>query len=382
MTREPRFLAECEALKRVLERYPTIEALHASPEWGDAGPRFARLLGTPRRHEPAAPPAPSPDPARVRAVHWNIEHGNWYDQVEDALLRHPDLRDADLLLFNEIDLGMARAGNRDVTSGLCRALDRHGVWAPLYLETTAGRDDDARCAGDVPNQEGLFGVAILSRWPIGEVRVLDLPSPQRIQFDLERMYGRHAALIATIERPGAPFVAVSVHLEVHRTRAHRTAQVADLLRALRHETRPTVIAGDFNSHTFDRGLWHAPATGAAALLLTPGEALRRRLLYPDRGPTREPLFDELGREGFEWERFVDREPTLKLRFDRLDEVRQMFGPARGVARGVLAWAEKRAKLRLDWFAGRGWRGGRGHTAQGLDGEGKASDHAPIVAEFE
>ncbi len=28
-----------------------------------------------------------------------------------------------------------------------------------------------------------------------------------------------------------------------------------------------------------------------------------------------------------------------------------------------------------------WSGGRGHTVTGLDGPGRASDHAPIVAEF-
>jgi hypothetical protein len=48
---------------------------------------------------------------------------------------------------------------------------------------------------------------------------------------------------------------------------------------------------------------------------------------------------------------------------------------------VLAWAERRAALRLDWFAGRGWAGGHGITVQGVSGPGKASDHAPIVAEF-
>jgi endonuclease/exonuclease/phosphatase family metal-dependent hydrolase len=284
-------------------------------------------------------------------------------------------------MFNEIDLGMARAANRDVACDLASSLGMYGVWAPLFLETTLGRDDDAHTAAGRENQESLFGVAILSRWPIGRVQVLELPSPEKYQFDLERMVGRHIALIAEVLRPGAPFVAVSSHLEVHRTRAHRAVQMRVLLEALRAETRPIVLAGDFNTHTFERGRWWDPLMGGAILSLVPESRLRRRLLYPDRGAARERLFDELASHGFAWERWVDREPTLQLRFERLDELRGFPDFVQRTVKGALSWAERRGKLRLDWFAGRGWRGGRGHTVKGLDGPGKASDHAPIVAWF-
>jgi endonuclease/exonuclease/phosphatase family metal-dependent hydrolase len=379
--RDPALLEECRALRQAVEPFPTMAALRAAPAWPDLGPRLQRLLGEPRLLPAPASPPPSSDPARLRAVHWNLEHGNEYAQVERALLAHDALRDADLVLLNEVDLGMARSGNRDVAADLARALGRHGVFAALFLELTPGRDDDLRFAARRENQESLFGVAILSRWPIAAARVVDLPSPEHIQFDLERMVGRHVGLVAEVARPGAPFVAVSAHLEGHRTRAHRAAQVRVLAEALRGETRPVVLAGDFNSHTFDRGLWHAPLAGALALALTPGGPLRRRLLHPDEGPAREPLFAELRDAGFEWAPFTDREPTLRLRLDRLDELRALFGPAHGLARRALARVERRARLRLDWFAGRGWRGGRGSTVPGLDGPGRASDHAPIVAEF-
>ncbi len=379
--RDPALLEECRALRRAVEPYPTLAALRGAPEWTELGPRLQRLLGTPRfTPAPADPPPPS-DPARVRAVHWNIEHGNEYEQVERALLTHGALRGADLVLLNEVDLGMARAGNRDVAADLARALGLHGVFAPLFLELTPGRDDDLRFAARRENQESLFGVAILSRWPVSAVRVVELPSPERVQFEVERMVGRHVGLVATIERPGAPFVAVAAHLEVHRTRGHRAAQVRVLAGALGGERRAVILAGDFNSHTFDRGRWHTPLAGALALLLTPGGALERRLLHPDEGPAREPLFDELRGAGFAWTPFTDREPTLCLRFDRLEELRALFGPAHGLARRIFARAERRARLRLDWFAGRGWSGGRGATVPGLDGPGRASDHAPLVAEF-
>jgi endonuclease/exonuclease/phosphatase family metal-dependent hydrolase len=379
--RDPALLEECRALRRAVEPFATIEALREAPEWPELGARLQRLLGTPRLLPALSPPPASADPTRVRTVHWNIEHGNEYEQVERALLTHDALREADLVLLNEVDLGMARSGDRDVAADLARALGLHGVFAALFLELTPGRDDDLRFAARRENQESLFGVAILSRWPIAGARIVDLPSPEHVQFDLERMVGRHIALVAEIERPGAPFVAVAAHLEVHRMRAHRAAQVRVLTRALRDETRPAILAGDFNTHTFDRGLWHTPLAGALTLLLTPAGALERRLLHPDEGPSREPLFDELHGAGFEWAPFVDHEPTLRLRFDRLDELRSLFGPARGLAGRFFARAERRARLRLDWFAGRGWQGGRGSTVPDLDGPGRASDHAPLVAEF-
>jgi len=364
-------------LCRAVRAFPTLDALRASPQWSDLGPRIARVLSNVHRYQPPGPPSAPSAPDRLLAVHWNVEHGNWYDQVERALTTHPLLQAADLLLFNEIDLGMARAGNRDVTGDLARTLGFHGCWAPLFLETTAGRDDDPIVAAGRENEEGLFGLGILSRWPIGEVRIVELPSPERLQFDHERMIGRHVGLIVTIERPGAPFVAVSVHLEVHRTRRDRAAQMRALLPTLARETRPIVLAGDFNSHTFDRGRWWDPFVNAVVVLTSSNRAVLSRFLHPDRGPSHEPLFDALGDADFEWNRFNDRRPTLRVRFDRLDEARL----ALKFAAPLIRWAERRGRLRLDWFAGRGWRDGRGATVAGLDGPGKASDHAPIVAEF-
>jgi endonuclease/exonuclease/phosphatase family metal-dependent hydrolase len=381
MDRDEALRDECQALCRAVRPYATLAALRGSPEWADLGPRLARVLSTIRRYQPPAPPRPPTSDERVLAAHWNIEHGNWYEQVEQALLTHPLLQAADVMLFNEIDLGMARAGNRDVAGDLASALGLYGCWAPLFLETTVGRDDDPRMAAGRANEEGLFGLAILSRWPIAEARIVELPSPERSQFDFERMVGRHIALIAAIERPQGPFVAVAAHLEVHRTRRDRARQVEVLMGALAREQRPVILAGDFNSHTFDRGRWWDPALGAWVLLTWPGKSLLKRFLYPDRGGTRERLFDVLREADFEWNRLNDRRPTLHLRFDRLDEARGLLRVAEPVVGWVLRWAESRGRLRLDWFVGRGWRGGRGSTVAGLDGPGKASDHAPIVAEF-
>ena len=139
-----------------------------------------------------------------------------------------------------------------------------------------------------------------------------------------------------------------------------------------------ILAGDFNSHTFDRGHWWARSSGATVLVATPAAPLRRRLLHPDRGAAREPLFDALRESGFEWEPL--RRPSADAGASLRPAAR---GPraARAAARCVrcCAGSRRRAHLRLDWFAGRGWRDGRGATVRGLDGPGLASDHAPLVA---
>lgn len=381
MSRTPSLLAECRALQAAVAAHPTLAALESAPDWPQLEARLATLLGTVHRTDPGRPVAPAADPSRVRLVQWNIEHGNWYPQVESALLAHPELAGADVITLDEIDLGCARAGNRDVAADLARALGMHAAWAPLFLETTVGRDDDPRMAAGRTNEEGLFGIAVLSRWPLGEARIVELPSPRRLQFELERMIGRHGALIVEVLRPGAPFVAVAAHLEVHRTRAHRADQMRAIVDALASERRPVAIAGDFNTHTFDRGLWHSALHGASALLLYPGALLRRRLLHPDEGFAHEPLFDELRRGGFAWAPYVDFAPTLQLRFDRLEELQMLPGPLHALADRVLGWAVRRGALRLDWICGRGWRGGSGRTVHGLDGRDLAADHAPIVADL-
>lgn len=382
MSRDPDLISECQALARVLAGHPTMAALRASAGWPELSARLEAVLGAVRVHESIVTPPARTRTRRMRAVHWNIEHGNRYSQIEAALTGHPDLAGADLYLLNEVDLGMARSSNRDVAADLARTLGLHAVWAPLLLETTRGRDDDLFEDSGTENAEALFGLAILSRWPLRDARIIPLPSPERSQFDLERMYGRHIALIMTVERPGAPFVAVAAHLEVHRTRAHRAAQMRVVMEALAAERRPVLLAGDFNTHTFDRGLPWSVLAGAGGLMLSPGEALCRRLRYPDRGHGREPLFDVLRAARFEWETWIDRAPTLQMRFERIEEARRLPRLISGAFDRVLAWAQSRAALRLDWFAGRGWESGRGFTVTGLDGPGRASDHAPIVADIE
>jgi endonuclease/exonuclease/phosphatase family metal-dependent hydrolase len=376
-------VAEARALREALRRHATLEALRADPAWPELEARLSALLAPVRLWSPEHARGPARSGATVRVGHWNLEHGNRFDAIARALETHPSLAGADLVTLNEVDLGMARSGNRDVARELASRLGLHAAWGALFLESTRGRDDDALTAAPHDNAESLFGLAMLSRWPLANARLIPLPGPERLLFERERMAGRFVALVCDVAHPTRPFVAATVHLEVHRTRAHRAAQMRRVLESLRGETRPVVIAGDWNTHTFDRGEAHATLEAALALLAWPGRSLAARLTRPDRGRHRERVFDELAHAGFHWDRYADRSPTLGLRFERLGEVHALPQPLRMLASRGLAWAERRARLRLDWIAARGFRddAGSGETIVGLDGPGRASDHAPIVAEL-
>lgn len=394
---DPARAAEAHALRRVIKAFRTLEELRAAPEWPALSARIATLLDGVRLHAHPAPRPHDGDPSRVRVAHWNIEHGNRFEEIARAFERVPALAQADLVSLNEVDLGMARSGNRDVTAELAARLGLHAAWGAMFLESTRGRDDDALTAVAADNAESLFGLALLSRWPITAARLVPLPGPEQTLFERERMIGRFVALACDIAHPVRPFTAVTVHLEVHRTRAHRATQMRLLLESLAGESGPVLLTGDWNTHTFDRGERFAALAGTLALFTWPDAALAARLTRPDRGDHREPLFDELRAAGFAWEPYADFAATLAVRFSRLGEVHAMPGPLRALASKGLRWAERRARLRLDWISARGFRheAGSGFTVPGLDErpddtpgspypanpDAPASDHAPVVAEL-
>ena len=381
-TRDPALRAEAHALRAASARFATLAELRASPGWPSLSRRLDVLLDGVRAHVANGSIAGAPG-GRVRVVHWNIEHGNRFEDIATSLETHPELSGADLVTLNEVDLGMARSGNRDVAGELAARLGMHAAWAAMFLEGTRGRDDDALTAVPGDNEESLFGLAILSRWPLARPRLVPLPGPEATLFGRERMLGRFVALVCDVVHPVQPFDTATVHLEVHRTRAHRAEQMRQLLGSLAGESAPVLLTGDWNTHTFDRGTALAVPSAAWTLLASPTPSLTRRLTRPDRGGSAEGLFDHLRAAGFDWERLNDDAPTLSMRFSRLGEVHALPAPLRAMVTRGLTWAERRARLRLDWIAARGFRLGAaaGHTVRGLDGPGLASDHAPITAEL-
>jgi endonuclease/exonuclease/phosphatase family metal-dependent hydrolase len=385
---DPTLEAYLRSVVAELGRLPTRAGLEASQFWRLEGRSVERILGTVQAGGPKATAEASPParPGTLRCVHWNILKGIALDAIVEPLKQHPALRDPDLLLLNEVDVGMARSANLHVAAVLAERLGLHWAFVPSYLELTKGPGPDADAPG--VNRLGLHGVAILSR-----ARPLALwacPLPESFDaFDFsEKRYGRRTALFAAL---GEGRVVAAAHLEVRGSPRGRAAQIGALLAGLDafageealqgRAVRRVLLGGDLNTHTFDRGGWGRALRGLGRIALSPPARLRRQLLQPWRHG-REPLFAELRRAGFSWEELNDLRPTAAERLDRVEEIERLPARLRGPARALL---QRRVPLRLDWFAARGLPPGErsfGAATVGAWPPGRVpSDHLPIVVEI-
>ncbi|UCE04021.1 MAG: endonuclease/exonuclease/phosphatase family protein [Candidatus Latescibacterota bacterium] len=391
---EENALQESRALRQAIGRFRTRRQWLAHPEGPQLAARATALLKPVWRQARAAAsgaahteaPEPGAEPRRdwVHVVHWNILHGGRYDAILDALQHEPALIDADLVSLNEVDLGLARSGNRNVAFDAASALGLHAVWAAMYLELeggTAGEAQRESAPGQADDAESLFGLALLSRFPLGAARRVELQTPSDLLFDRERKVGQFIALLVEVQHPQESFHVVVTHLDVHGTPAVRRAQMQTILQAL--PPGPALLCGDFNTTTLARGNWLRSLRAFGALALTPRGRLDRRLQRP-QDPVqrpREPLFGELERAGFEFERFNNSHPSLDLRLAEVHEVQTLPVLGRRLGGALLRHVERRSHHRLDWIAARGFARASARppfTLQHLmRGPDSVSDHAPI-----
>jgi len=174
-----------------------------------------------------ARPAAAALPPQLRVVTFNV-HGEPGDVVADALRSDRALRDADLIMLEEVHRD-DRSG--DWCSGACRVAHELGFYAVF----APGHD----------NGRGSDGVAILSRAPITSAQVIELP-----YFDVHTNSGRRVALAATINVGDRPITAYAVHLDNRLTPRDRRTQVTPVLVHAAQQRTPIIMAGDFNTSPF------------------------------------------------------------------------------------------------------------------------------------
>jgi endonuclease/exonuclease/phosphatase family metal-dependent hydrolase len=181
------------------------------------GPRYYENAESAKRRGEAEQPA-----GALRIVSFNVAYGREVDAAI-ALLRSSDaLRDADILLLQE----MAGAGVVRIAAAL-------GV---NYLYYPSGIHPQA-------HQE--FGTAILSRWPIVDPAKLVLPHGAAFTGL------RRAVTAATVQWRDSPIRVYSVHLPSPMAIAteDRQHQVQIIVDDARRHTGPVIVAGDFNSRS-------------------------------------------------------------------------------------------------------------------------------------
>lgn len=204
------------------------------------------------------------------------------ERLAEALRQRERLITADVLLLQEMDIGVSRSGYVDATREIARALGMNYSYAPqqleidpvlLGLEPGAPKPDRAR-------YQGVFGLAVLSRYPIlsaecfqlqaqpydwyhGELQKPDLAERLRrlgakvvFENDIERemKIGGRIFYRVDLHVPGLPgnrLVVIHNHLEIKTTTRGREAQLREILSHIRSIPHAVVMAGDHNSASAD-----------------------------------------------------------------------------------------------------------------------------------
>ena len=96
----------------------------------------------------------------LKVVELNAERGRWW--MESSKL----VKDADIIILNEMDVGMARSDNQHTTRLMAHHLGMNYAWGLEFIELTAGDKDDRENANGVPDFHGLHGNAFLTKCPI------------------------------------------------------------------------------------------------------------------------------------------------------------------------------------------------------------------------
>ena len=180
---------------------------------------------------------PSDTPASLRVVTYNVEQGKATAEIAAAFADNEVLATADLLLVQEIEQHASETVSR--SAALAAEFEMNYVYAPARTTT-----------------QGTHGLAILSRFPLGDVQVMQLP-----QFDFA-IHTRQRVALAVDVLVGADTVrVVDVHLD---TRLNITERIVQLHPAVIDFSERLIVAGDFNTNPY---IWVAesvPLTGVHA----------------------------------------------------------------------------------------------------------------------
>ncbi|MGH8337449.1 MAG: endonuclease/exonuclease/phosphatase family protein, partial [Gammaproteobacteria bacterium] len=140
----------------------------------------------------------------------------------------------------------------------------------------------------MPRPVSFLGNAILSGYPLTEVRTVALPN-FRMPRHARRLTGLPHGAVAKINPNGWEITVGMAHLNSRTGPAGRETQIVQYLKGL-PEAGPAIIGGDFNTTTVS--------------LMTPSEVIRTMMLLAltpgrFRNPIRyEPLFARLAAAGF------------------------------------------------------------------------------------
>ena len=255
----------------------------------------------------------------LRVAQWNIERGLEYeaiaaifgseteltavlnaekfplnsDQRQRATEQAAMLRAADVIVLNEVDLGMKRTHYRSIAADLAARLKMNYAFGVQFVELTPV-DLSRETAGatapekelaeiikvDLSRYKGLHGIAILSRFPLENVRLVPFVNQPYDWYQSEKngasllekgrrkiagkvflektlrevRRGGRATLLADIADarfPNGRVTIAATHLENRTKSVNRVKQIKELLDLVKESHHPVVVAGDMNTSSSD-----------------------------------------------------------------------------------------------------------------------------------
>jgi endonuclease/exonuclease/phosphatase family metal-dependent hydrolase len=305
------------------------------------GAKLQRLLTTPFVNNGASDSGIKPVKpvlrqvgAVLRVVQWNIERGLEFDAIrfaftdpkkyagvmedknskaDDSTLQHIRdqialLKDADLVVLNEVDWGMNRTLFRNVAAELASVLNMNYAYGVEFVEVdpiTMGLDPDVMIQEvketyaepddkksdiiervkevmkpDPSRYSGLHGTAILSRYPLRDVKLIPFQNQGHDWYTDEKKKasgfakiqgkagsvvfkeqmvrqvrrGGRTMLLADLvsgDLPSGRVTVVATHLEDEAEPAARRKQLEEVLHEIAPIRHPVILAGDMNTSAHD-----------------------------------------------------------------------------------------------------------------------------------
>lgn len=216
-------------------------------------------------------------------------------EYSEAVRQRAAIAASDVLLLQEMDIGHCRSGYIFAAEHLAQKLKMNFVYAPQQLEIDPVHlglnnlkfDNDnvdpegcGNSPGNSAKYKGVFGVAVLSRYPIKNVELVQLKNQpydwyageiekpdflekgrrrgSKLLFKFkpirEMKVGGRAFTRVDLHVPGVPLETVSIiniHLEIKGSPEDRRQQVLEILGYIKDIKNPVVMAGDFNSSAAD-----------------------------------------------------------------------------------------------------------------------------------
>ena len=234
---------------RVRERLKALERSEAAHR--------AAMLALPcmtmLAHRPA-PPRRLDFPFTVGA--WNLERCLSPEASAEVLRREG----VSVALLSELDVGMARTGQRDTCRAIADALGVASAFGVEFLELDLGNAVERAFCTDSANAAGFHGNALLAPALAHPFLVrLDDEGRWFEEVSPEARIGGRCAIGGWIDIAGKPVLIVSAHLESNATPDERGHTFSFLLDIIDKEAQghPVILGGDLNTGLGAVGDWRA-----------------------------------------------------------------------------------------------------------------------------